>query len=176
MQELRDTFSPRVNRTAASAATRRSGVLQSGRSGHRRRASTTTRRSTFIRYFCCLTDRDCSSAPNPDIVAALGMRGLGIKEIEIPMAATAEDLRNIVQDHFPPLRDVGGFELLRSMPGNRTLIVLGPDVSGEYLLERIRSNVRIYVRPIQRDINVRRIDSTVRTIALIMHAVLGFLC
>ena len=75
---------------------------------------------------------------NPRHCCCTGDTSPGIKEIEIPMAATAEDLRNIVQDHFPRLRDVGGFDLLRSMPSNRTLIVLPPDVSGEYLLQCIR--------------------------------------
>ena len=147
-QELRNAFAP--TRTSAPVATRHVGSLTSTRRGRSRRS--VGQRRSLVRYFCCLAECSASQVPNGDVLASLQTRGLGSKEIEIPLAASFSDINTIVLEQFPCLNGCGGLELLKAAPGSRAFIHLPGDVSAEYLCNHTRSNSRIYIRPIQRDV------------------------
>ena len=149
-EELASIFRP--SRTPATAASHR---LSSGR-----RCNARGRRSSgrpppperkLLRVFCCLAESSASIAPDSDTVVELGDMGLGLKEMEISPNATSTEIDAAVAQLFPALNGIGGFELLRAVPGSNNLLQLR-DLTGNYLSSYTRATTRIYVRPIQRDI------------------------
>lgn len=73
------------------------------------------------------------------------------------MYAEAEDLFTELLHHFPKLRDGGGYELLLAgCRGGRELTPLEPPSDG-YSVQFLKSVVaasKIFVRPLQKDLNI----------------------
>ena len=64
-------------------------------------------------------------------------------------------------DHFPRLKDGGGFQLLKCIPNSRTLEKLSMAVhtSLTLLKQRVGSS-RTYIRPLQRDLDLTPVDES----------------
>lgn len=72
------------------------------------------------------------------------------------MYGDAEELNHELTDYYPKLAEGGGYELLRSGGGGRELFVIDmPSVgySAQYL-KSIISSAKIYVRPLQKDLDL----------------------
>ncbi len=61
----------------------------------------------------------------------------------------------VLMESFPKLRDCGGFELLRCIPCSRNLDVISSPVCHSARLLRSRiGTARVYIRPIQLDLDI----------------------
>jgi hypothetical protein len=107
--------------------------------------------------FVCLDGRDVDRVPTTQAAKLiLEEAGLGEKTIVVPnVDCTPEEFHEVILSAYPKLRDGGGFELLRCKPNSRELLVIGPRVSNTpKLLKRRVGNGRVYVRPVQRDLEL----------------------
>jgi hypothetical protein len=81
--------------------------------------------------------------------------GLGEKKITIPGDCGSELFRKAMVEAFPKLGGAGGFELLRCLANSRDLEVIPTRVAmNPHLLKRRVGNGRIYIRPIQRNLDL----------------------
>ena len=77
--------------------------------------------------------------------------GLGEKIITVNKSGDTSEFREKLEDHFPPLRAEGGFELLPVSVKNRSLLELIPTrkYAAEHLAE-LMGQAKIFIRPLQR--------------------------
>lgn len=55
---------------------------------------------------------------------------------------------------YPKLREGGGFEFLRCVPNSRVLELMLSTVSRSCLLKSVVNSGRIYIRPLQKDLDL----------------------
>ena len=107
--------------------------------------------------FFCLAFRDQERIPTTDGEKdELLQAGLGEKEITFcNLNMSAESFRDLLQDHFPQLRDSGGYHLCKCKPNSRELEVLSKFAhsSPEALKQRV-GNAKTYIRPLQKDLDL----------------------
>ena len=106
--------------------------------------------------FVCLARVDQGEVPDSRERAQLKIDGLGEKKCSIFMYAEAEEIQDALMDEFPKLARAGGFELLRQT-GNNRLLELIPSPRNGYSVDYLKavvSNAKIYVRPLQRDLDI----------------------
>ena len=106
--------------------------------------------------FFCLSDTSQDRIPTTAAAKLmLEEAGLGEKRVMVPLDADAEAFHSLLLSSYPKLKDGGGFELLRCIPNSRDLEVLAPRIaSSPKLLKRSVGNGRVYLRPIQRDLEL----------------------
>ena len=81
--------------------------------------------------------------------------GLGEKKITVPGDCSSEHFRELLLETYPKLAVGGGFELLRCLANSRDLEVIPMRIAtNPHLLKRRVGNGRIYIRPIQRDLDL----------------------
>ena len=110
--------------------------------------------------FVCLAKVDQDQAPDSRERAQLKMAGLGEKRCSIFLYAEAEELQDALTDEFPKLSRGGGFELLRQT-GNSLLLEAIPSPKNGYTVEYLKavvSNAKIYVRPMQRGLDIEALE------------------
>ena len=80
--------------------------------------------------------------------------GLGRKTIVFNLRDQAIAFVEKLESIYPKLKDAGGFELLRSGPSNKDLVVITPPASG-YSVPFLResSGLGHYVRPLQKSLS-----------------------
>lgn len=85
----------------------------------------------------------------------------GLGEMKITMSKTNSfvDLRQKLSDFFPKLKEAGGFQLLRSAVGSRSLLdvirVPPEGYSAQYLADRCGlGQSMVYVRPLQTSLSL----------------------
>ncbi len=90
--------------------------------------------------------------------AKLSLACLGEKSLSVFLYGGAEDLDYELLDHFPRLANGGGYELLRSS-GKDLVVIDMPAVgySAEYL-KSVVTSAKIYVRPMQKDLDLSPVD------------------
>ena len=107
--------------------------------------------------FVCLAYRDQEKIPTTDSQKEeLLQPGLGEKEISFKnLNMSAESFRDCLQDHFPQLRNSGGYHLCKCKPNSRELEVLSKFAhsSPETLKQRV-GNTKTYIRPLQKDLDL----------------------
>ena len=91
--------------------------------------------------------------------------GLGEKLISLRYNANAEDLHYKLIQTYPPLHSCGGYTLLKCLGNSKSLQVIEPPPGGHcpWSLSEVGQS-KIYVRPLQRDIEVippQRVDAGV---------------
>ena len=104
-------------------------------------------------------------APDQQRRAKLSLAGLGEKQISLFLYGDAEELNCELIDHYPKLAEGGGYELLRSSDkGGKELILLDVPAAGYSAgyLKSILSSAKIYIRPLQRDLDLTPIGDNVR--------------
>ena len=113
--------------------------------------------------FVCLAYRDQERIPTVDAEKEeLYQAGLGENEIAFEsLAISQEEFRALVLDHFPRLKDGGGFQLLKCVPNSRTLEKLSMAVhtSLALLKQRVGSS-RTYIHPLQRDLDLTAVEES----------------
>lgn len=105
----------------------------------------------------CLAEKDCERVPTTVMRReALALGGLGLKHITIPnVDCTTEEFHELLYQNFPKLRNAGGFELMRCIPCTRDLEVIpSPFCHSPRLLRSRLGSARIYIRPIQANIDI----------------------
>ena len=74
----------------------------------------------------------------------------------MPGEGSANDVRVGLKEAFPKLNDSGGYEFMHAKPGSRELNVIREGQNGYTVdfLKRFVGQGRLYVRPIQRDLDL----------------------
>lgn len=104
----------------------------------------------------CLADTNAIKVPcTPSSREVLIEAGLGPKTFSVPLSATGEDFRDSIFSAFPKLKDGGGFDLLRCLPNSKHLeVILASVAQSARLLKATVGNGRVYVRPIQKNLDL----------------------
>lgn len=116
----------------------------------------------------CSLKMICLSSPQDDRVPTTAAQkevlmeaGLGAKNVLIPdMSCSREEFWDIITSNYPKLLRCGGFELLRCMANSRALELISRNISqSPKLLKAVIGNGRVYVRPLQKDLDLEPIES-----------------
>ena len=89
------------------------------------------------------------------------MAGLGEKMVEVPLEATAQEVKEAILEKFHKLLEAGGFSFHRLPPNSKRLVTI-PISSKGYTAAHLKDMVkagRVYLRPIQRDLSVAALVS-----------------
>lgn len=122
---------------------------------NRRIGPTTKVKLWHVKMFC-LADKNCTRIPCTPSSRELHIEaGLGFKTFTVPVNSCGEDFRDIILSNFPKLREGGGFEMLRCIPNTKDLDVISPSIANSAkLLKASIGNARVFLRPIQRNLDV----------------------
>ena len=136
------------NRNRSNSRKRKRNAQQSGTNNCKSKTKTITRK------FVCLADKEQYDVPDREEQRELLVAGLG--EVKVAMAENSKekDVRDLLTEIFPKLKDSGGFELMYVESRSRELLVIppGPDgLSMTYIASFIGQG-KIYIRPIQQDL------------------------
>ena len=108
--------------------------------------------------FCCLTFIDQKKAPSNTQMKQLIKAGLGKTKIVFPdRTAKHHEFWHILENNFPQLKEVDGYNLYRAKPGgqNRGIFKLNctwyniPDIRKE-----VTGSACIYIKPLQKNISL----------------------
>ena len=81
--------------------------------------------------------------------------GLGEKKVEVSESSSTKAFHDELIRSFPKLQSAGGVELMRCLPNSRSLEPISYSIAkSPKLLRQVIGNSRIYIRPIQRDLDV----------------------
>ena len=116
-----------------------------------------TKGQSWTMKVVCLASRDgtrvpCSIAEREALVQA----GLGEKKLVIPdINCSGQEFRDLLISAFPKLDGCGGFDLLRCIPNTKQLEVMSVALSqSPKLLKSVVATGRVFVRPIQKDLEL----------------------
>ena len=86
--------------------------------------------------------------------------GLGPRQISIPdVECSPEVFRQVIIDSFPKLASAGGFELMRCVANFKVLEAISQSIAvSPKRLKSVIGKSRIFVRPIQRDLDIEPSD------------------
>ena len=114
---------------------------------------------TWTRQFVCLAKREQTSPPQLWEYNRLQAAGLGQKKVTLDLDVTPLDVDLKLKEAFPKLEDAGGYCMLRTGQGARTLMV----ISGPYSTETLKDFMgqgNVFVRPLQKDLSMDAVEST----------------
>ena len=119
------------------------------------------KRSCSLKMVCLCSPKD-DRVPSTAAQKELLMEaGLGAKDVFIPnISCSREEFWDIITSSYPKLLGCGGFELLRCIANSQALEPISLNVSqSPKLLKAIIGNGRIYVRPLQKDLDLEPVES-----------------
>ncbi len=89
--------------------------------------------------------------------------GLGAKNVVFSdVSCNSEEFRHVVERSYPKLEGCGGFELLRCIPNTKQLEVISSNIAqSPKLLKSFCGNGKIYIRPIQKNLDLSLDESLV---------------
>lgn len=111
---------------------------------------------SWTHTYVCLASPTQRYVPDSDERATLQLAGLGEKKISIDAYSEAEDIHQDLLYHYPKLKEGGGYELLRAGEGGgKVLQVIACPESGYSVtyLRAVVHHAKIYIRPLQRNLN-----------------------
>ena len=158
--EFRRLFAPY---TQANASTSRSVSLNNNMpqrkvatnhaKGPKRRKSV---KEISIRFFC-LASTTQQDVPNNDEKQQLLVGGLGEKKITLQADSTSSDVASALKETYPKLTDSGGYEFMYAKASSRQLSIIDEGENGYTIefLKRFVGQGRVYIRPIQCDLDLR---------------------
>ena len=114
---------------------------------------------TRTRQFVCLAKHEQTSPPQLWEYSRLQAAGLGQKKITLDLDDTLLDVDLKLKEAFPRLEDAGGYCMLRTGQGTRTLMV----ISGPYSTETLKDFMgqgKVFIRPLQKDSSMDGVAST----------------
>ena len=124
----------------------------------RKPSSGSSKGKTWSIKVVCLSDKNasrvpCSLAEREVLVQA----GLGEQKVVVPdIECSSLEFRRVLVTAFPKLGACGGFDLLRCITNSRELEVISPEVSqSAKLLKSVVGNGKIFIRPIQQNLNLK---------------------
>ena len=94
---------------------------------HSKKKISSTSKPAWRHKFVCLAYKDQEKIPASDMdKEELYQAGLGEKEIGFPsLDLTPEEFKELLYQQYPPLRDGGGYQLLKCLPNSRVQRWLG---------------------------------------------------
>ncbi|XP_071157579.1 uncharacterized protein [Mytilus edulis] len=123
-----------------------------------------TKQKTWTGTFVCLANRKQSKIPKGTEKTVLFRCGLGLRRITANLNFTAEQLFNAIEDIYPKLKGSGGFEFLRCGQNCRDLQVIDCNWCPVELRNNMGSQAKIYLRPVQKDLETSPLHEEVETI------------
>lgn len=130
---------------------------------HRKKSKTTsTKRNTWTHRFVCLSCCDQTAIPTTAAEKdSLISAGLGEKKVVIEDAdCNAEKFREILMTTFPKLTEAGGYQFCKCKANSRELEPLSSTaLRSPRVLQSLGGNSRTYIRPVQKDLDLSKIDS-----------------
>ncbi|XP_072559957.1 G2/M phase-specific E3 ubiquitin-protein ligase-like isoform X2 [Paramormyrops kingsleyae] len=128
---------------------------------------------TWTHTFFCLADKDEDHVPPPERSLALQTIGLGRKRITFPdKNGTHEDLCETLHSFYPPLKDAGGFQILRGFRSKALQSI--PIPTSGYSVKFLRTESGLnqavaYVRPLQTSIPMIELQDSDKVEAVAME-------
>ena len=128
----------------------------------RRKTTHYVPKETWTHEFFCLADCSSENIPSRMTKLELQFAGLGRKKIVLGSKDNAVKVKEKLEEAFPKLKDGGGFEVLRSGPLKR-LLLLKPPLATGYSVKYLRDDCGLgqalaYIRPLQRNLNISPVD------------------
>lgn len=120
--------------------------------------------TSWTHKFVCLANTNDDRVPTTvQAKQSLAFADLGEKKVYIPdIDCPAQEFHECLYSFFPQLRNSGGFELMHCLPSTRDLEILpSPICQSPRLLRSRMSTARIYIRPIQKNLEVDKIHSSI---------------
>ena len=151
LEEHRKNFAPSCTRDSK----KRKAALTSGASVKHSKSCRWTAK------FFCLANKDATHVPTTvSAKEVLVEAGLGEKKVEVSdVECTPQEFHEVLLSAFPRLENGGGFELLRCVPNTRLLELISSSLAkSPKLLRQVIGNSRIYIRPIQKDLDITPIE------------------
>ena len=109
----------------------------------------------------CLANKDTGHVPSTvSEKEVLTAAGLGEQKVSVSnVECTTKEFHEVLIQKFPKLMNVGGFELLRCVANTRLLEPISTIVTkSPKILKRVIGNGRIYIRPIQKNLDLTPVD------------------
>jgi hypothetical protein len=125
---------------------------------HATTAGSKKKARTWTGQFVCLADRNASKVPSSSDKVNLQRSGLGKKSIQFYLTDSEKNVRDKLVVEFEKLSGAGGFELLRCQSNCRHLDKLDCRWDVNSLKMNIGSQAKIYIRPIQADLDVNPVE------------------
>lgn len=127
------------------------------------RSSKSKVKSWNIKMFCLSDCSQCRVPCKMEAKVTLLEAGLGDKVVHIPnIKCSREEFRQKIFQTFPKLDGCGGFELMRCIANSKNLEVIPSNVShSPSLLKSVIGNSKVYLRPIQDDLDITPISRDV---------------
>lgn len=117
---------------------------------------------TWSHTFVCLSSPTQNEPPDSKTRAKLQLASLGEKRLSFFYDGGPEELHEELMQQYPKLSSGGGYELLRAS-GNRKLEIIPVPQEGcsVNFLRSVVHSAKVYVRPIQRDLDMTPSPSNV---------------
>ena len=122
----------------------------------RRKANSSTKPGIWKKEAICLRYKEQRKGPNLEEKMALAKAGLGLKELTFSNDGDALHIHHVINEAFKELDGTGGYTLLRLTNNSTTLLEIEPPKSGvnvKYLKDILKS-AKLFIRPLQVDINI----------------------
>lgn len=114
--------------------------------------------NTWTHIFVCLGKVSDNDTPNQTYKKTLQDAGLGERKITFKKNGSCSYFHETLLENYPRLRDGGGYELLRTRHRSTIkLEILYPRQTAGYNVLHLKeaiASAKIYVRPLQRDLNL----------------------
>ena len=108
------------------------------------------------KFYCLATCRAENVPTSKAQKQALEASGLGEKKVEVPFNSSPDGLHRMILTVFPALQLCGGYQLCRCVASSKRLEVIQAPPTGHtpLTLADVIGQSRVYIRPLQRDINL----------------------
>ena len=116
--------------------------------------------STWKKDTVCLRFKKQCKGPDMQEKMILAKAGLGLKELKFTSDGDALHIHYVITDAFKQLERAGGYTLLRLANNSTKLLEIEPPKAGmnvKYLKDILKS-AKLFVRPLQEDINIDEKD------------------
>ena len=110
---------------------------------------------TWSQTFICLSCPDQNEPPDSKTRAKLQPAGLGAKRLSLFQDGDPEELHEELVQQYPKLSSGGGYELLHASSNRKLEIIPVPQEGCSVnFLRSVVHRAKVYVRPIQRDLDM----------------------
>ncbi len=120
---------------------------------------------TWVHTYVCLASTRQKYIPTASKRTTLKLAGLGEKKFAVFAYCSSPELQEELFREYPKLADAGGFELLRASDvGVKELVLIDIPNDGysvEYL-QAVVKGAKIYIRPLQKDLDETALEDRVR--------------
>ena len=119
--------------------------------------------------FVCLSDPDDNTLPDANTRSQLLLAGLGERELCMSWYGDSDEVYDVIMKTYSNLSEGGGYELLRQVCGcTMEIIPLPPEGYTVQYLKSTVQNAKIYIRPIQRQLDLSVLECDVSYVACLL--------